>query len=82
MLQALEQIELAYTEFFDDDNRTIRSKGPFAILDRVQWLQSRKIRLKNHLFQTTPVIGADVKTICSTMVRNHQEALDMKQKLE
>ena len=79
MLQGLEQIELAYNEFFEDDNRTFRYKGPFSMLDRIQ---SRKIHLQNLLFQSKPMIDADIKTICSTMVQTHQEALDMKQKLE
>ena len=33
MLPALEPIELAYNEHFNNDNRTFRNKGPFAILD-------------------------------------------------
>ena len=67
MLQALEQIELAYNEYFEDDNRTFRNKGPFSIMDRVQ---TRKIRLQNLLFQSKPAIDADIKTICSTGVRS------------
>ena len=38
--------------------------------------------MQNLLFQIMPVIDADIETICSTIVRGHQEALDMKQKLE
>ena len=79
MLQGLEQIELAFNEFFENDNHTFRYKGPFSMLDRVQ---SRKIRLQNILFQSKPMIDAEIKTICSTMVQTHQQALDMKQKLE
>ena len=79
MLPALEQIKSVYNEYFDDDNPTFRNKGPFPILDKVQSIQ---IRLQNLLFQDLPVIDAEIKTICTTVVRSHQEALNMKDKLE
>ena len=79
MLPALEQIKSAYNEHFDDDNPTFRKKCPFPILDKIQSIQ---IRLQNLLFQDLPVIDAEIKTICTTVVRSHQEALNMKDKLE
>ena len=79
MLPALEQIKSVYNEYFDDDNPTFRNKGPFPILDKVQSIQ---IRLQNLLFQDLPVIDAEIKTICTTVARSHQEALNMKDKLE
>ena len=36
MLPALKQIELAYNDHFDDEDRTFSNKGPSAILDRIQ----------------------------------------------
>ena len=68
MFPALEQIKLAYNEHFDDDNLTFRNKGPFPILDKVQSIQ---IRLQNLLFQDLPVIDAEIKTTCTTVVRSH-----------
>jgi hypothetical protein len=36
MLQGLEQIELAFNEFFENENHTFRYKGQFSMLDRIQ----------------------------------------------
>ena len=79
MFPALAEIESAYNEYIEDEVRTFRNKGPFAVVDRVQTLQ---IRLQNLLFQKLSVIDADIKTICSSVVRSHQDALNMKEKLE
>ena len=78
MLPALAEIELAYYDYIKDEARTFHNKGPFAIMDRIQ---SNQIRLQNLLFQSMSVIDADIKTICSSVVRSHQDALNMK-KLE
>ena len=79
MLPALEQIKLVYHENFEDDNPSYRDKGPFPILDRFQSIQ---IRMQNLLFQERSALDEEIKTICSTVVRNYQEALNMKEKLE
>ena len=81
MLPALAEIESAYNDYIKDEVRTFRNKGPFAILDKVQTIQ---IRLQNPLFQPENlfVIDADIKMICSFVVRSHQDALNMKEKLE
>ena len=79
MLPALEQIKILFNENFEDDNPTFRDKGPFPILDKFQSIQ---IRMQNLLFQERSALDEEIKTTCSTVVRNYQEALNMKEKLE
>ena len=79
MLPALAEIESAYNDHIVDEIRTFRIKGPFAILDKIQAIQ---IRLQNQLFANLSIIDAEIKTNCTVVVRNHQEALSMKEKLE
>ena len=51
----------------------------FWNLDKIQSIQ---IRLQNLLFQELPEIDEEIKTICTTVVRSHREAVEMKDKLE
>jgi hypothetical protein len=79
MLPALAEIESVYNDHIEEEVRAFRNKGPFAILDKIQAIQ---IRLQNLLFSNMSIIDADIKSSCSIVVRNHQEALSMKEKLE
>ena len=79
MLPALAIIESACSDYIEDEARTFSNKGPLASLDKVQAFQTC---LQPVLFQKLSVIDADIKTICSSVVRSHQDALNMKEKLE
>ncbi len=79
MLLSLAEIENIFNEVFHEETQTFRQQGPFYILGRIRQIQNR---LHNLLFLNLTEIDSDTKKVCSTIVKTHQGALNMKENLK